>query len=326
MDALVKEFVGDLNFGQLQIHKNMGVLPLFTSKTSGPNYITLQQALEKNLLHVTEVNEHGSVPELKVVNEADQPVLILDGEELMGAKQNRIVNISILLKKKSQTIIPVSCTEQGRWSYVSPEFKYSEIIAAQQIRSKKVESVSCYLKMTGEFRSDQSAVWEEVAHLSKQAGVHSETMAMRDVFESRQKDLQNFTERFSSYPGQQGLLVFINGEVIGFDMISQPKAYKILHNKLMKSYAMEALLQKNGKSRKPSVKKAKVFIEKILQCKEQKYKSIGHGWDYRFNGDDLVGSCLIYRKRIIHSAFFKTNKTTENERMAGIKLRTRFRE
>ncbi len=44
-------------------------------------------------------------------NHTEIPVLILDGSELKGAKQNRIVNISILLKKNFEIIIPVICVE-----------------------------------------------------------------------------------------------------------------------------------------------------------------------------------------------------------------------
>jgi hypothetical protein len=63
-----------------------------------------------------EVSRGGSVPELKVVNKSDRMLLILDGEGLVGAKQNRIVNTTILIAGNTTTVIPVSCVEQGRWS------------------------------------------------------------------------------------------------------------------------------------------------------------------------------------------------------------------
>jgi len=37
------------------------------------------------------------VPELRLVNRAERPVLIVEGEELVGAKQNRVVNVTKLV-------------------------------------------------------------------------------------------------------------------------------------------------------------------------------------------------------------------------------------
>ena len=113
MDSEIKNYLLNIELGELQSYKKMGVIPLKTSVSQGPEYITLKEALERNQLKVKEVSRGGSVPELKVINNAEIPVLLLDGEELIGAKQNRVLNTTILLKEKSKTIIPVSCTEQG---------------------------------------------------------------------------------------------------------------------------------------------------------------------------------------------------------------------
>lgn len=111
MEALIADYLSKLDFGELQSFRNMEVIPLLTCLNGSPKYLTLKEALEKKLLKVKEVDEGGSVPELKVINKAKVSVLLLDGEELVGAKQNRVVNTTILLKKESETIIPVSCTE-----------------------------------------------------------------------------------------------------------------------------------------------------------------------------------------------------------------------
>jgi hypothetical protein len=42
------------------------------------------------------VSEGGSVPHLLFINDAMRPVLLLDGEELVGAKQNRVLNLTVL--------------------------------------------------------------------------------------------------------------------------------------------------------------------------------------------------------------------------------------
>jgi len=62
---------------------------------SAPGYLMLDEALAAGLASVTEVSVDGSVPELRLQNLAPSPVLILNGEELLGAKQNRVVNLTI---------------------------------------------------------------------------------------------------------------------------------------------------------------------------------------------------------------------------------------
>ena len=57
----------------------------------------------------------GSVPDLLVENRGDVRVLFLEGEELIGAKQNRILNTSVLVAAHTKVKIPVSCVERGRW-------------------------------------------------------------------------------------------------------------------------------------------------------------------------------------------------------------------
>ena len=60
-------------------------------------------------LRITEIGESGSVPELAVENPLEASVLLYDGVELVGAKQNRILNVSVLVDKKTTLKIPVSC-------------------------------------------------------------------------------------------------------------------------------------------------------------------------------------------------------------------------
>lgn len=307
MEKLVANRLLELEFADMQKFQNMAVLPLLLSGDRSPRYITLSEALADRLIRVTEVDWRGSVPELKVVNKADVPILMLDGEELRGAKQNRVLNTTILLKKKSETIIPVSCTEQGRWHYLSEEFEDSGVVLSPQVRAVKVRSVSDSLQECERFESDQSAVWNGVAKMCAEAGVQSPTLAARDVFESRAGDLASYLDAFPLVPKQKGLLVFVNGRVVGFDLLSLDSAYESLHGRLVKSYALEAILaQRVGRKVKPSSDSAKEFIKEAVSCGQRKHKSVGHGWDYRFRGKRIIGSALVYWKKVIHCAFFRT--------------------
>ena len=113
MDVLITDFLSKINFGEVQGFKNLQIISLFTEGEEGPVYLTLKEALEKRLLVVKEVSAQASVSELKVINNADLPVLLLDGEELAGAKQNRVLNTTILVKEKSLKVKQNSRVKAG---------------------------------------------------------------------------------------------------------------------------------------------------------------------------------------------------------------------
>ena len=325
MDQEVKVFLEGIRTGDRQSHRNAAVYPLFSEADGGPEYLTLKEAIEGGFLRVTEVSEGGAVPELKVVNGADAAVLVLDGEELAGAKQNRIVNTTILLRGKSETIIPVSCTEQGRWSYVSAQFDDSGHIATRSLREVNKQSVAASLRARGDYRSDQGAVWDNVQSMLRLYQVDAPTAAMKDAFESKAGDVDEYLEKFPRVPGQQGLLVLIDGKVAGMDVVSRESAYAVLHPKLVKSYVMEALVSGGRKKSGPDDGKVKAFMAQALSCAGRRFKSVGHGWDCRLQGKNIVGSALVYKKTVVHAAFFLATDAEKAGHMSGWSHRRGFR-
>jgi len=157
--------------------------------------------------------------------------------------------------------------------------------------------------------------------MSIAADVHSATDAMKDVFEKKKMKLEDYLKAFQCLPLQKGIFVFVGGRVAGWDILSQEEAFRIIFPKLIKSYAIDALLEEK-KKKKISLKleeEAKHFLQAAKDCQEKKYTSVGQGWDYRFEGLDKVGSAFIYNKSIIHMAFFKMSKEEKIGRMSGYK-------
>ena len=189
MDSTIFDYLSTLTFGKLQAFRNMAILPLFSAMNDGPEYVTLKDALAQKFITITEIDQAGHVPELKVVNTSEYFVLLLDGEELIGAKQNRVLNTSILLKPNSETILPVSCTEQGRWGYVSKVFSHSDVMMSQLSRFMQTQSVSASLHEGRGFISDQDRVWDDIIRMHARAGVSSRTGAMRNIYSAKTDEL-----------------------------------------------------------------------------------------------------------------------------------------
>jgi hypothetical protein len=318
-----------MTLGDPQSYKNIVIVPLMDGDGSAVDYITLGEALGSHQLMVAELDKDGSVPELKVENRSDRAVLLLDGEELAGAKQNRVLNTTILVPEQQSVVIPVSCTEQGRWSYSSDTFYESGTVMACSMRARKNRSVSESLEEQACYRSDQGEVWDSIASLQQDAGTDSATGAMRDVYESRQNALDAAMETFTTVSEQSGLLAIIGDQVVGFDLISKPDAYTRLHDKLVKSYVMDALVGRRRKTvgeTSAAIEQAQKFLEVVTTCEETRFKSVGHGDDYRYKRDRIAGSALLYRDTVIHAAFFHLDTATPNARMAGYSRRRAYRD
>jgi hypothetical protein len=352
MENAVKSRLQSILLGEPQIYKNIAIVPLIAPTDGTFQYRTLGEALSLSDLAITEVSTAGSVPDLLVVNRGRMPVLLVDGEELAGAKQNRVLNTSILLQALSETKIPVSCTEQGRWAYASKAFSESGHVMAYKSRSRKTNSVHSSLEASAGHKSDQGEVWHGIAELQAQACMSSPTSAMSDVYKAREDDLRKCDDIFKPVPNQVGLLAFIGGAPVGADAVSLTGAYAKLHPKLVRSYTLEGLLDQgrapipgravptDGRALSPLsatpqtiTSEARKFLDDIASAGERPFPSVAHGTDFRYRSSlppsgfisqpCIVGSALVHENEVIHAAFFRLDRTEQADRMASYRARRR---
>ena len=171
-------------------HGALAVVPLLAPNLDDPDWLTLDDLIppsprrgegrvrgEADRARVTEVSEAGSVPFLQVANGADRPLLLLDGEELIGAKQNRILNTTVLVAAHTEVTIPVSCVEQGRWGYRGRQFRPGDASLYASLRARKAAHVSQSVRAGRGHRADQGEVWAHLAERASQLQVDSATAA-----------------------------------------------------------------------------------------------------------------------------------------------------
>ena len=320
--------------------QNLTIYPLTLSQSGGPAYLTSAEAMEGGAVLIKELNEGGSVPDLLVINTSDQCVLLLDGEELRGAKQNRIVNTTLLLASHSRVEIPVSCTEQGRWHYTSDHFSSGKTVMPSKARRRKTRAVSESLAAGLHFMPNQGEVWEDVEELHAKLGSQSPTSAMSDAYETMREELESASQKAPPMDGQNGLIALINGAPAGLDLVSRPGAYAQLHDRVLQSYAMEALVtpaDNPGKgnapeaaaSGKPDILVAKAFLERCAAIAGKPYASKALGTDWRFVSPGIVGSGLEYENTWIHMAYFvdeeSARQSGRSARMARMSRRSHWR-
>lgn len=308
-----------LRLGAALAYRNLSIIPLFSpTAPRGPAYIPLSTALEKHLAEVSEVSQHGSVPELRIRNLSSENILLLDGEEVVGAKQNRVFNATLLVSAGAEHVIPVSCTEKRRWAYHSDNpsvFQPSNTVMAAKARRGKTAAVSQNLRLRAVHQADQCQVWEDIDELHAATASASSNAAMKDAFLQRADDLAAFAEAIPAQAGQQGMLVTLNQQIIGLDWLSQPSVYGAYHDLLLRSYAIEAIAsnghspatQPPGPGNAPTSGEAGAALE-FLKCAAELTESIhpspATGADHRFQGRHAHGSALVVDATPLHILLF----------------------
>jgi hypothetical protein len=303
---VIKDSLSGLKLGAPQVHCNLAFFPLL-APDAGPgaaDYLLLDEALERKLARVTEVSGAGSVPELAFENTSADKILLVDGDELIGAKQNRIINLSILVGGGRRIDIPVSCVEQGRWSYRTSEFGSARRSLFAKARAKKMGRVSASLRQSGSRYANQGEVWADVADKVMFCRAESATGAMSDAYESSRDALQAYTRAFRAEPRQRGAVAAIDGKVIGLELFDSAATFAKYLDKLVRSYAFDALETDNGKARAPSAEQVERFLAQMQAAAEERFAALGEGEDIRLSGKGVAGGALMAEGRLVHLAGF----------------------
>ncbi|MGI8650792.1 MAG: ARPP-1 family domain-containing protein [Rubrobacter sp.] len=290
---------GAVSQGALTLH------PLCGSKGDPPGELdSLEDALRAGTLLVEEIGESGSVPELRVVNRGRRAVLILEGEELIGLKQNRTVNSSVLVGAGASVVLPVSCVERGRWSRAS-RLSRSTSTSHLALRRLKSRSVHVSLRARLGHRSDQRAVWDEVDRKSHHHGHVSETSALHDARLYLAEDLEGFHSLSRRLPAEaRGVIVSIGCEPVALEILPDELVFARVAERLISGYALEALEYAAETGNTQPDDSIRGFVRRLASADSEEHATVGVGRDFRFEGDGLSGYALLDEERVLHAAAF----------------------
>ena len=301
---IVFDALQHVTFGSLSEFNRLGVLPLMALEDRAAGYATLDEAMARGWMKITEVTEAGHVPELKVENSGDTAVLIVDGEELIGAKQNRIVNLTMLIPAQNAMVIPVSCVESGRWRHTSREFASSPRVQYAEGRAAKMHNVTASLRSNSSRRSNQGEVWNLIAEKASRLDAPSPTSAMSSMYEVHEGSIDEFVKAFTPGERQVGAVFFINGRVAGLELFDAASTWRAISPKLVRSYAIDAIDRPRTEVATPSPESAKAFCTALASSAGSSFPATGMGDDIRLTGVQVMGAALVAEGRAMHVSGF----------------------
>src|SRR5262245_39055756 len=296
---LLKELLQSIEPGAPLVHGALTVIPLLAPSSKEVDWVTLEEAGDDVV--VTEVAGGASVPTLQVTNSGDRPLLLLDGEELIGAKQNRVLNTTVLVGARSTVTIPVSCVEAGRWAYRTARFAAGGASLYASLRADKAAQVTDSLRLRGRHQSDQAYIWKSLAARERQLETPTSTSAMHDVFERHDRTIADAREALGAQPRQIGSLVYLSGRWVGLDVLGSEGVFHRVWPRLCAGYAADAIGREGSHPPKES---PGAVLEKVASSPVSRRPAVGLGSELRLDGGAVHGAALIAEEKVVHLMAF----------------------
>jgi hypothetical protein len=277
-------------------------VPLFGGAPA-KEYLIAAEAFAAGVLTITEV-DGGSVPQVGAVNSSNLPVLLLDGEHIVGAMQSRVLNSSALIAANHKTTLPVACVEQGRWHYeASDRFDLSEDTAYSRLRGKNAAAAASSARVEGSRAVDQGQVWDDVLFKHQERLVHtSPTGAMADAYSISRDEIDVvLAELETPEAGQTGVIAAIGGKCVALDSFDRPETLTKLWPRLLRGYAMDALGAAPAPLPDGTVQR---FLDEAAAGETTSHEGIGLGMDVMLTAPNVVGHALTWESGVVHVAMF----------------------
>ena len=248
---------------------------------------TLDEAFHKGVVEIGEL-EHPEINEVLLDNQGDDALLVLDGEEMTGALQNRIIASSNLIAARTSTTIPVICAEEGRWDeiggFATGYCSYPRIRAL--LASKKTNT--------------QQVIWREIDRKLTATKTISQSSSMHDIYDNLEDEISRYVEDFQSLNHKTvGFIGVAGNRILGCDIFSHPTIYHNFETKLIRSYALDAIeYQKTSRG----LTDAPGFLNQVITAFEKK-RPRNHK-NFAVKGKGFSGQGIIQQKQLIHLSAF----------------------
>ncbi len=288
---MLNEFLSSISQGEPFYEGNVLFVPV-KGKGGNGHFSLLNEAMKSEKARISEV---GNVDTVSLNYSGNNPLFVMDGEEIVGARQNRVFNTSFITERVEEFMVPVSCVEEGRYQG-KKNFIPSEVIAYPKLRSILATSTTKSLETTQSFKADQSSIWESVKKTLNTLRTTSQTLSMHDGYTDKK---EMFFSEFKPDKDTIGIIAYTGKKPLGVDIFGSHSLFKKLSTRIISSYLFGAYGVK-GKFSKPDG-----FFDKLRAIKEWKsFDGAGEGKEFRYIGNKIVAKASIFKDRPVHISMF----------------------
>jgi hypothetical protein len=260
-------------------HDNLAVYFIHGASKAGPAPLTLGEALAAK---TAEIRETGSVNSLEIENLGDKPIFVQAGDVVKGGRQDRTLQVSLLLPPKSGRVpIASFCVEHGRWSARNAEDPTRFETSSASVPSKEMKMAMQAPQPSVPSGMDtsvrQQKVWDNVAKAQDRLGAAlggtvraaaSETslpLALEDLRLAKLREAYVAALKGAGGKGNAiiGYVFAVNGQINSGEVYRSNALFRKMWPKLLDASATEAISHRNDvPGNAPTIMMVADFLDK----------------------------------------------------------------
>lgn len=306
-NVALKDFLDRVEIEDAIIYKNLRVFPInIMERKQGYKLMTLTEALKESIL---EVRETDVVANLKFINKSkDTKILIIEGEIVKGGRQNRVINVTMIIDESSESVVPTSCVEQHRWHYENGGTAFNmDAYVTPTLYGNLSKSTSSNMSSSSRsshgsnilYNSNQSSLWGAADTFLCAAATHSDSGDFTKAYEVNEEKINDYWNKLKSMFKDCAGLAAVIGKKLIFSIADSKEFFMPQFEKLLRSYVLEALVVEQ--TTKLSIEEVAKHLDDLLTMKNELFDSPNKiGKIIKFSLDKATGSAFLYNDNIVH--------------------------
>jgi len=269
--------------------ENCTFVPLQLNNYTDLKLETFGSLSKKRQVEATEIDENGVVNKIKVRNNSFNFLILHDGEIIVGAKQNRTIDKTVILKPKETRNVDVLCVEKGRWSFRNQEFSQHNSKLSPEIRFSK-ETVTNYNK--------QNTVWNEIDKMYEENNQYSNTSDFCEFKKEENSKLGLEEIKSKIFNDKYNGILVTNNKIRFIEIFYNSKIYE---DQITKSINTLLINNKNENNQQIEIDKYFFRLKDSNWFKEENESSLETAYLSNYHGK---GRLIFFNKQILHLIFF----------------------
>lgn len=334
----LRTLLAPLRLGPPAVHRGLTLWPLRLPRPeeapappAPPPSLLLGEALASGDAVLTEASASGRVGRVRLENRSAEAVVVLFGELLRGAKQDRTATASFRVPAFAAAELDVACVEEGRWDPCGVaahaglwRFARSEALLPQALRRGLERRVAEARGRHGRFVADQDALWGVVGARLAREGVAAPTGSVAALRRHHAGALAAARRAFVPQPEQVGFVAAIGSAVVGLEVLGRPEEFAAALPSLVEAYVLDALAAPGPHGaagglagvRPPAPPRPDAalapgrfeapepFLSALQTAPGDAVPSLGEGQDWRFASRSVRACALVLGDAVVHASGF----------------------